>query len=105
MGLFFSGMGTTATATYFKISNVVRPTDKIMLTEEPDSDTERPPGNPVTRTDLEDGRWLPKAGSNGKEVALRHSKFTGNANFPDGHAQAIPWQWTTNLLNFNPTIN
>ncbi len=103
MGLFFSGPGTTATATYFKISGVLRPTDKIMLTEEPDCDAERPPGNPVTRTDLEDGRWLPKAGSSGKEVALRHSKTTGNAIFPDGHAQAFPWQWTTNSYYFNPT--
>jgi prepilin-type N-terminal cleavage/methylation domain-containing protein/prepilin-type processing-associated H-X9-DG protein len=105
MGLFFSGMGTTATATYFKMSQVLRPTDKIMLTEEPDTDIERPPGNPLTRTDLEDGRWLPKASSSGKEVALRHSKLNGNANFADGHAQSFPWQWTTNAYYFNPTSN
>ena len=105
MGLFFSGPGPSATATYFKLTSVLRPTDKIMLTEEPDCDAERPPGNPSTRTDLEDGRWLPKPSSSGKEVALRHSKTTGNGVFADGHAQAFPWQWTTNAFYFNPTNN
>ncbi|HEX3628100.1 MAG TPA: prepilin-type N-terminal cleavage/methylation domain-containing protein [Verrucomicrobiae bacterium] len=103
MGLVFSGPGPSATATHFKLSQIKGTADKIMLTEEPDCNAERPPGNPTTRTDLEDGRWLPKANSSGKEVALRHSKTTGNACFSDGHVQAFLWQWTTNLSNFNPT--
>jgi prepilin-type N-terminal cleavage/methylation domain-containing protein/prepilin-type processing-associated H-X9-DG protein len=103
IGLFFSGPGPSATATYFKLSRIVGPANKIMLTEEPDCDAERPPGNPTTRTDLEDGRWLPKANSSGKEVALRHSKTTGNAVFSDGHVQSFPWQWATNVSNFDPT--
>lgn len=81
----------------FKSSQIVRPCDKIMHVEEPDCDAERPPGNPATRNDLEDGSWLPKYDSTGKEVALRHSKRTGNMNFADGHAEAAPWQWTTNI--------
>jgi prepilin-type N-terminal cleavage/methylation domain-containing protein/prepilin-type processing-associated H-X9-DG protein len=101
-----SGLATTISvagvATYFKSSSVVRPVDKIMLAEEPDCDAERPPGN--TRTELEDGRWLPKA-SNGKVIALRHNKNKGNVNFADGHAQLIPWYWTTNSLHFDPTSN
>ena len=92
LGLFFSGPGISATATHFKINSVIDPVNKIMLTEEPDCDAERPPGNPATRTDLEDGRWLPKANNSGKEVALRHSRSTGNGVFTDGHAQAFPWQ-------------
>lgn len=103
MGLFFSGPGPSATATHFKLNQIAGPANKIMLTEEPDCDAERPPGNPTTRTDLEDGRWLPKANSSGKEVALRHSKTAGNAVFSDGHVQAFPWQWTTNVSNFDPT--
>jgi prepilin-type N-terminal cleavage/methylation domain-containing protein/prepilin-type processing-associated H-X9-DG protein len=103
MGLFFSGPGPSATATHFKLTQIVGPANKIMLTEEPDCDAERPPGNPTTRTDLEDGRWLPKANNSGKEVALRHSKTVGNASFSDGHVQAFPWQWTTNLSFFDPT--
>ncbi len=54
------------------------------------------------------GGWplAPKAPSggawNGKTVALRHSKNTGNVNFSDGHAQPIPWQWTSNIFYFRP---
>lgn len=103
MGLIFSGPGPSATAAHFKLNQIVDPANKIMLTEEPDSNAERPPGNPTTRTDLEDGRWLPKASSSGKEVALRHSKTVGNAAFPDGHVQVFPWQWTTNIATFDPT--
>lgn len=85
----------------FRSSQVVRPCDKIMFVEEPDCDAERPPGNPTTRMDLEDGSWLPKYDSTGKEVALRHSKQSGNMNFADGHAEAAPWQWTTNIVHNN----
>jgi prepilin-type processing-associated H-X9-DG protein len=52
---------------------------------------------------LEDGSWLPKYDSTGKEVALRHSRQDGNMNFADGHAQAVPWQWTTNIFYNNAT--
>ena len=105
MATIFSGPGSDATPSYFKLAGVYRPTDKIMLAEEPGSDAERPPGN--TRTELEDGRWLPKGPGasswNGKTVALRHNKTTGNVNFADGHAQQIPWQWTSNVFYFSPT--
>jgi prepilin-type N-terminal cleavage/methylation domain-containing protein/prepilin-type processing-associated H-X9-DG protein len=105
MATIFSGPGPTATATYFKIDSVTAPSRKIMLAEEPGDDAERPPGN--TRTELEDGRWLPKAPSgstwNGKTVGLRHSKANGNGSFADGHVQAFPWQWTSNAYYFNPS--
>jgi len=101
-----SGMATTISAsgatTYFRSTSVIRPVDKIMLAEEPDCDAERPLGN--TRTELEDGRWLPKA-TNGKVIALRHNRSKGQVNFADGHAQPILWYWTTNNLYFDPTSN
>jgi prepilin-type processing-associated H-X9-DG protein len=107
MGLSFSGTGPTATPTYFKLNQIQRPSDKIMITEEPDCDAERPPGN--SRTELEDGKWLAKAptgtGWNGKTVTLRHSKKSGNANFADGHAQLFPWQWTSNVFYISSTNN
>jgi prepilin-type N-terminal cleavage/methylation domain-containing protein/prepilin-type processing-associated H-X9-DG protein len=87
----------------FKSSEIVAPANKILLVEEPDCDAERPPGNPTTRTDLEDGSWLPKYDSTGKEVALRHSSTAGNMNFADGHAQSAPWEWTTNIYYNNAT--
>jgi prepilin-type N-terminal cleavage/methylation domain-containing protein/prepilin-type processing-associated H-X9-DG protein len=107
MATIFSGPGPAATATYFKLGSVVRASQKIMFAEEPGTDAERPPGN--VHTALEDGRWLPKAPTattwNGKTVALRHSKVNGNAAFADGHAESIPWQYTTNTFYFNPAAN
>jgi prepilin-type N-terminal cleavage/methylation domain-containing protein/prepilin-type processing-associated H-X9-DG protein len=107
MATIFSGPGPGATATYFKISSVIRASQKIMLAEEPGIDAERPPGN--TRTELEDARWLPKAPTatswNGKTLGLRHSKRNGNVNFADGHAEPVPWQWSTNAFYFNPSAN
>jgi prepilin-type N-terminal cleavage/methylation domain-containing protein/prepilin-type processing-associated H-X9-DG protein len=99
MATIFSGPGPSAGVAYFKLRSVVRPSDKIMLAEEPGCDAERPPGN--TRTELEDGRWLPKT-DNGKALALRHSKSKGDVNFADGHAQNVPWWWATNSFYFNP---
>ena len=77
----------------FKMSQVRRASDKIMVIEEPVADGERPPG--FTGPNVDDGRWLAKVGSmTGNTVALRHSKKGGNANFADGHGQLAPWQWT-----------
>jgi prepilin-type processing-associated H-X9-DG protein len=72
-----------------------------MMTEEPATDAERPPGN--TGSSLDDGRWEAKTTSAGNTVAVRrHSNKGGNANFADGHAQLISWQWTTNQMYFDP---
>jgi len=83
----------------FKLTHVSRPTDKIMLTEEPVADSELPPGGPAVWTGpfADDGRWEPKVNSTAHNlITLRHSKKGGNANFADGHSQLTPWQWATN---------
>jgi prepilin-type N-terminal cleavage/methylation domain-containing protein/prepilin-type processing-associated H-X9-DG protein len=101
LALQFSGAGPSATAYPYRLSTVRKPTDKIMMTEEPATDAERPPGN--TGSSLDDGRWEAKTTSAGNTVAVRrHSNKGGNANFADGHAQLIPWQWTTNQTYFDP---
>ena len=92
-----SSMGSQwgASFTGFKLTQVRRPTDKIMLTEEPTEDSERPPGfsGPL----VDDGRWLPHVGDTaGNSISLRHNKKGGNANFADGHGQLALWQWTIN---------
>lgn len=90
MGLQFVS-GTTPN--YFKLNRVKRPTDKIMLTEEPGVDAERPPG--TSGTCLDDGHAEFKNNDlTGNTTALRHSKKNGIFNFADGHAQPAPWQWT-----------
>ena len=84
----------------FKTTQVRRPTDKIMLVEEPSSFNadDMPPGGSIGATGiLDDGRWEPKIGVlTGNLISLRHAKRGGNVNFADGHAQLTPWQWATN---------
>lgn len=88
MGLQFPSTG----AAYFKQNSVKRASDKIMFIEEPNSDTERPPGN--TGNCLDDGRADFKTVLSGNTMALRHSKKYGNVAFADGHSEAVPWQWS-----------
>lgn len=83
----------------FKITQVRRTTDKIMLTEEPVTASELPPGGSAVWMGpfADDGRWEPKAASTAHNlITLRHNNKGGNANFADGHAQLTPWQWSTN---------
>lgn len=95
MGSQWSG-GTVFTP--FKLANVKRATDKIMLTEEPSGPADLPPGGTTTATAfLDDGRWQPKIDAmSGNLISVRHSKKGGNVNFADGHASMTPWQWATN---------
>jgi prepilin-type N-terminal cleavage/methylation domain-containing protein/prepilin-type processing-associated H-X9-DG protein len=98
MGSQFSGAGFTI-FTPFKLTQVRRTTDKIMLTEEPVSANELPPGGSAVWTGpfIDDGRWEPVVASTAHNlITLRHSSKGGNANFADGHAQLVPWQWATN---------
>jgi len=94
MGLQFNG----STPSYFKQNSVKRASDKLMFIEEPDSDAERPPGN--SGTCLDDGRADFGTALSRNTMALRHSRKTGNAALADGHAEAVPWQWS-----FDPNHN
>lgn len=89
----------------FKTSQVRRATDKIMLVEEPASQSadEIPPGATVAATAiLDDGRWQPKNSMAGNLITTRHNRKSGNVNFADGHAQMTPWQWATNDFHILP---
>jgi prepilin-type N-terminal cleavage/methylation domain-containing protein/prepilin-type processing-associated H-X9-DG protein len=102
MATQFSGPGPTATAYPFSLGNIRRPSDKIMLAEEPATDAERPPG--CSGSSLDDGRWEPKTTMTGNAVSLRHSRKGGTMNFADGHSALAPWQWSTNRFNIEPTF-
>ena len=73
-----------------------------MIAEEPATQLEMPPGG--TSSCLDDGRWEPKSDLSGNTVCInRHSSKGGNVNFADGHADLIPWQYTTNRFYYDPT--
>lgn len=66
------------------------------------SSASRELGNTSTR--LDDGRWEPQPNLTGNTVSInRHSNKGGNVNFADGHAELIPWQYTTNQLYYDPS--
>ncbi|HWC60043.1 MAG TPA: prepilin-type N-terminal cleavage/methylation domain-containing protein [Verrucomicrobiae bacterium] len=87
----------------FKMSQVRRASDKIMVIEEPVADSEKPPG--FTGPNIDDGRWLAKTNSMaGNTVALRHSRKGGNANFADGHGQLTTWESTIDGSHITATL-
>jgi prepilin-type N-terminal cleavage/methylation domain-containing protein/prepilin-type processing-associated H-X9-DG protein len=99
MALEFPDGGGTTPNYPFKSTQVIRPTDKIMLVEEPAAVSEYPPGGAAVWSSpfMDDGRWEPLAGSTAHNIiTCRHSNKGGNTTFADGHAQLTPWQWATN---------
>jgi prepilin-type N-terminal cleavage/methylation domain-containing protein/prepilin-type processing-associated H-X9-DG protein len=97
-----AGCGSTyasGTGTYVprKLTNIRRPSDKIMLAEEPVSTQDIPEGFPNTAYG-DDGRWLPGPNT----VTTRHNK-RGNANFADGHAQPVDAKFAKDANNYDTT--
>ena len=79
-----------------KLANIRRPSEKIMLAEEPASAADAPPGSTVF---LDDGRWLPA----GNVITIRHNK-KGNVNFADGHAQAVDYKFASDTNHFDTSF-
>jgi len=98
MGMTFDDLGKGDGVYPFRATQILRPSDKIMLTEEPVNAVERPLGEPTFGLlGPDDGRWEPEAGSTIHNIInCRHSPDGGNAAFADGHAHLTPWQWATN---------
>lgn len=97
--------GPTATPYPFKLGQVRNPANKIMMVEEPAGPQEFPSGMVFGNNCLDDGRWEPKTTTAGNTIAVnRHTAGKGNVSFVDGHADLIPWQWTTNQSYFQPTF-
>jgi len=113
IGLIYPDVGKTGSPTNFKSTQVIRPTDKMMLVEEPAdlSPKEAPPGAGFTQTSnppLDDGRWEPVVGDmNRNMISVRHHPTGPNAGsnvtFADGHAQLTPWMYGTNILYNTPS--
>jgi len=75
-----------------------------MLAEEPAAGTpnEMPPAYSAV---VDDGRWEPgTGGGGGNTITMRH-RGKGNANFADGHAQAIDYKFGADPHNTNPVLN
>lgn len=83
----------------FKISQVKRPSTKIMLAEEVAAakrgDTPPPPVN--YQAVVDDGRWVPDS----NYLTVRHQN-KGDVAFADGHAQAVDYRFAIQRINSHP---
>jgi prepilin-type N-terminal cleavage/methylation domain-containing protein/prepilin-type processing-associated H-X9-DG protein len=83
-----------------KLTSIRRPSEKILLAEEPVSTQDIPAGYPSTAY-ADDGRWVP--GPTGPNtVTTRHNR-RGNANFADGHAQPVDAKYASDPNHFDTT--
>ncbi len=84
----------------FKVTQVKRPTAKIMLAEEvatpKQGDTPPPPVN--YQAVVDDGRWVPDS----NYLTVRHNK-RADVNFADGHAQSVDHRFGINPINSHPS--
>jgi prepilin-type N-terminal cleavage/methylation domain-containing protein/prepilin-type processing-associated H-X9-DG protein len=97
-GVQLAGSGSTYRSGTFearKLTSIRRPSEKIMLAEEPVSTRDIPVG---FTTYADDGRWAPP----GNTITTRHSK-RGNANFADGHAQPVDAKFASDPNHFDTT--
>jgi prepilin-type processing-associated H-X9-DG protein len=94
---YASGSGAFAVR---KLTSIRRPSEKIMLAEEPVSSQDIPAGYPSTAY-ADDGRWVPGTGPN--TITTRHNK-RGNANFADGHAQPVDAKFASDPEHFDTTF-
>jgi prepilin-type N-terminal cleavage/methylation domain-containing protein/prepilin-type processing-associated H-X9-DG protein len=103
----------SAPPAYVNYTSIRRPTDKIMLVEEPSDLTanECPPSVAALESAggapgdfLDDGKWEPAPGNanvfHHNLISIRHNPTDanagGNVTFADGHAQLTPWMEGTN---------
>jgi len=105
-----SGWDDTGQYVYsFKLSQVKRPTDKIMLAEEPTLTTpnEMPP-SPFAGEIINDGRWAPYKTSGPTITGLQDTltvRHKGNADvsFADGHVATVNYKYVLNQANMIPS--
>jgi prepilin-type N-terminal cleavage/methylation domain-containing protein/prepilin-type processing-associated H-X9-DG protein len=97
-GTELAGCGSSYASGSFnarKLTSIRRPSEKIMVAEEPVSTRDIPPG---FTTYADDGRWLPGPNT----ITTRHSK-RGNANFADGHAQPVDAKFAKDPEHYDTT--
>jgi prepilin-type N-terminal cleavage/methylation domain-containing protein/prepilin-type processing-associated H-X9-DG protein len=90
-----SSIFTAKSKFVFKQSYVNKPALKIMFAEEPGGARD----NPINATAINDGRWMP-----GQDPLTDRHQGMANVTFADGHAQAVKWQFGSNITNSLPSL-
>ena len=102
MSSVFQGDPAHPVSHIFKAANVNNPAGKIMLAEEPGSNS--PDDTPSPGDIITDGRWMPGAFPGVCDfLTVRHGG-RADAAFVDGHVEAVTWQFGTNIANSMPNL-
>jgi prepilin-type N-terminal cleavage/methylation domain-containing protein/prepilin-type processing-associated H-X9-DG protein len=106
MGLQWTGAGGTVPVNS-KLTAVHSPSSKIMLAEEPttQSTSDNPAPNATGSTIIHDGRWTPGT-TLATSTDLLTKRHAGKADvaFADGHVEAVFWYTCTNQSNIDPAF-
>jgi prepilin-type N-terminal cleavage/methylation domain-containing protein/prepilin-type processing-associated H-X9-DG protein len=80
----------------FKESQVRSPSSKIMLAEEPGTESagDNPEAGMAGVRTIEDGRWIPASiGGLREDPLTRRHSGKANVTFADGHVESVTWQF------------
>jgi prepilin-type N-terminal cleavage/methylation domain-containing protein/prepilin-type processing-associated H-X9-DG protein len=106
MGLNWIGSPPTDPVN-FKSTMVHSSAMKIMLAEEPvslNSQIDNPGGSTATGQNLvDDGYWAPNTTLGAGNFLTKRHSGRANVAFADGHAEALPWGYCTNVNYIDPT--
>lgn len=88
----------------FKLTEVRRASDKIMLAEEPA--TTKPNDNPTGASSkiIVDGRWAPQTTLGAGDLLTKRHNGKANVNFADGHAESVPWTMCIDGNRITPNL-
>ena len=100
MASIFDGAVNNATPHLFKLTEVKRPANKIMLAEEQASHRIDESSDPRGSSGIiNDGRWV----SDGDLLTARHSQ-KGDVAFADGHVQPVTVKFAEQPVNSRPEL-
>jgi prepilin-type N-terminal cleavage/methylation domain-containing protein/prepilin-type processing-associated H-X9-DG protein len=98
MASVFTGNTNHPTAHPFKQSGIQKPSQKIMLAEEPGST--RPDDRPEGGGIIQDGRWVP---SNPDALTIRH-RGRADVTFADSHVEAVKPEFAEDPAHSRPDL-
>jgi prepilin-type processing-associated H-X9-DG protein len=87
----------------YKLTQVKKASDKIMLAEEPA--TTKPNDNPTgdSAKIIVDGRWAPSTTLGSGDLLTKRHSGKANVNFADGHAESVLWNKCTDQTRIDPS--
>jgi prepilin-type N-terminal cleavage/methylation domain-containing protein/prepilin-type processing-associated H-X9-DG protein len=87
----------------YKLNQVRKASDKIMLAEEPGTTKPSDNASGLATKIIVDGRWAPQTTAGAGDLLTKRHTGKANVNFADGHAEALPWTECTDQNRIDPS--